>query len=196
MKVYTRTGDSGKTALFSGERLAKSDARIDAYGDVDELNAVVGALLAALPSGSGLEAVKAQLVQIQSDLFLAGAWLATAADSLSAERLESFTQGPIQRLEDQIDAMQVGLDALTAFVLPGGHPAAAWAHVARTICRRAERKTVALVRAQGLAEGGENVLPYLNRLSDYCFVLARRCNQMAGVADVVWQGNASMPAAT
>lgn len=188
MKVYTRTGDAGKTSLFSGERLEKSDVRIDAYGDIDELNAVMGAVIASLPSAGGAEEVRAQLVQIQSDLFLAGAWLATTAQSPSAERLDPFDQTAIQGLEDQIDAMEAGLDDLKSFILPGGHPAAAWSHVARTICRRAERKAVSLVKQQGMAKGGENVLPYLNRLSDYCFVLARHCNQMAGVADVVWQG--------
>ncbi len=187
MKIYTGSGDTGKTTLFSGERLAKSDARVEAYGDVDELNAAVGAVLAALPSGSAAEALKTQLNQIQSDLFQVGAWLATAAESPLAEGLCPFTQAPVQRLENQIDAMQAELGGLKSFILPGGHPAAAWAHMARTICRRAERKAVVLARQQGLAGGGEHVLPYLNRLSDYCFMLARKCNQIADVADVIWR---------
>lgn len=188
MKVYTRTGDAGKTSLFSGERLEKSDIRIDTYGDVDELNAVFGALIAALPEESQAEAVRGQLIEIQSDLFLAGAWLATTENSPSAERLAPFPEDAVQRLEAQIDAMETGLEPLQSFILPGGHPSAAWAHVARTICRRAERKAVALANQQVMAAGGNHLLAYLNRLSDYCFVLARYCNQVAGDTDVVWQG--------
>ncbi len=187
MKIYTGSGDAGKTSLFSGERLSKSDARVEAYGDVDELNAAVGAVLAALPSGSAAKALKTQLHQIQSDLFQVGVWLATTTESPLAGGLCPFTQAPVQRLEKQIDAMQAGLEELKSFILPGGHPAAAWAHMARTICRRAERKVVVLARQQGLADGAAHVLPYLNRLSDYCFVLARKCNQMADVPDMIWR---------
>ena len=155
---------------------------------MDELNAVLGAVIAALPAGGQTATVRAQLVDIQSDLFQAGAWLATTEDSPSTERLAPFPEAAVHRLEDQIDAMQAGLGVLHAFIYPGGHPPAAWAHIARTICRRAERKAVALEKQQGLAAGGSHLLTYLNRLSDYCFVLARHLNQMTGVADIVWQG--------
>ncbi len=188
MKVYTGTGDGGKTSLFSGERIAKNDARIEAYGAVDELNAIVGAVAAALPSDSAAEAVKAQLIQIQSDLFHVGAWLATTPGSPSTKHLKLLRSDHSQRLEDQIDAMQAELDELKAFILPGGHPSAAWAHLARTVCRRAERRAVALAEKQALvADGADAMLVFINRLSDYFFVLARYCNRLAGVVDEIWQ---------
>jgi cob(I)alamin adenosyltransferase len=188
MKIYTGTGDGGRTSLFSGERIAKDDARIEAYGAVDELNAVVGALLAALPDApQGLD-IRAQLVQIQSDLFHVGAWLATTPDSPSTARLTPLTDDCGRRLESQIDAMQAELPELDAFILPGGHPSAGWAHIARTVCRRAERRAVTLAGSQGSSSGSsENLLTYLNRLSDYFFVLARYCNHLAGVKDVLWR---------
>ena len=189
MKVYTGTGDQGKTSLFSGERLPKNDARIEAYGVVDELNAIVGALVAAMPGASGAEKVKAQLVRIQCDLFHVGAWLATTPQSPAAEHLTPFTGEQQRWVEEQIDAMEVRLEPLNAFILPGGHPSAAWAHVARTVCRRAERQAVGLARQAPLSfEGAQEMLVYLNRLSDYFFVLARYCNHLAGVEDELWRG--------
>jgi cob(I)alamin adenosyltransferase len=184
MKIYTGTGDGGKTSLFSGERIAKDDARIEAYGAVDELNAVVGALLAALPEGPQRAEIERQLTRVQSDLFHVGAWLATTPGSPSAGHLPPLTPEPGERLEKEIDAMQAQLPELNAFILPGGHPAAAWAHMARTVCRRAERRAVVL--AAGSAST-ENLLVYLNRLSDYFFVLARYCNRLAGVEDALWR---------
>jgi len=189
MKVYTGTGDSGKTSLFSGERIAKSDARIEAYGDVDELNAATGSVAASLPRQAGAEDLKLQLVQIQSDLFQVGALLATTPNSPSAGRLKPITDAHIKRLEDQIDALQARLDQLNAFILPGGHPSAAWSHMARTICRRAERRGGRLMHSQEAAEDGSTeMLVYLNRLSDYFFVLARYCNRLAGGAEEIWRG--------
>ena len=189
MKVYTGTGDEGKTSLFSGERIAKSDARIEACGDVDEVNALVGATAAALPSADTAGELKAQLAQIQSDLLHVGAWLATTPGSPSAEQLKPLTAMHSQRLEAQIDALQARLAPLNAFVLPGGHPSAAWAHVARTVCRRAERHIVRLAgRARPVPDGLKAILVYINRLSDYFFVLARYCNHMAGEKDDIWQG--------
>ncbi len=187
MKIYTGTGDAGKTSLFSGERMAKSDARIDAYGDVDELNSIIGGVVSSLPSHAAAEPLKKQLTQIQSDLMHVGAWLATSAGSAHAARLTPISAERVQHLERRIDAMQAELPELKSFILPGGHAAAAWAHVARTVCRRAERKAVALSRQQALAEGAGSLLVFLNRLSDYFFVLARRINQMAGVSDKTWQ---------
>lgn len=189
MKVYTGTGDFGKTGLFSGERIAKSDERIEAYGDLDEVNAFVGATAAALPVVAASGAVRSQLVQIQSDLLHAGAWLATTPGSSSAKHLKPLTAAHGRRLEAQIDAIQAQLAPLSAFVLPGGHPSAAWAHVARTVCRRAERRIVRLAgQAQTVGNELEAILVYVNRLSDYFFVLARYCNFLAGEKDDLWQG--------
>jgi cob(I)alamin adenosyltransferase len=189
MKVYTGTGDSGKTSLLSGERIAKSDARIEAYGDVDELNAVVGSVVAALPRHADAQDLGLQLTQVQSDLFQVGALMATTPDSPSAGHLAPLTTEHSQRLEKQIDAMQARLDTLNAFILPGGHPSAAWSHVARTVCRRAERRVVKLAESNDLIiDGSQEMLVYLNRLSDYFFVLARYCNHLAGVEDELWRG--------
>ena len=189
MKVYTGTGDGGKTSLFSGERIQKSDARIEAYGDLDEVNSLVGAIAAALPAGNDAETVRTQLRQIQSDLLQAGAWLATLPGSPAARQLKPMTEAQSGQLETWIDAMQDQLAPLNAFVLPGGHPGAAWAHVARTVCRRAERRIVGLSEEKEPLEGDyEAILVYVNRLSDYFFVLARYCNHLAGVEDDLWQG--------
>lgn len=191
MKIYTRTGDSGKSSLFSGERVSKHHPRIKAYGGVDELNAVIGALVAALPEGDSK--TRDDLMRIQSDLFRAGAVLATTSASGRLDQLDGIGPDDIQRLETGIDDLQGELPELKHFILPGGHPAAAGAHVARTVCRRIERDVAELMEA-GLAGPEEepsamhHVLVYLNRLSDYLFVVARHCNAVAGVDDVVWQG--------
>ena len=189
MKIYTGTGDGGRTSLFSGERIPKDDARIEAYGAVDELNAIVGALNANLPDCPEKDEFEAQLSRIQSDLFHIGAWLATTPTSPSTAHLVPFAPEQGERLEKQMDAMQDRMDPLHAFILPGGHSSAAWAHMARTVCRRAERRAVAL--AASLPESSattENILIYLNRLSDYFFVAARYCNHLAGVSDMIWKG--------
>lgn len=189
MKVYTGTGDGGKTSLFSGERIHKSDARIEAYGDVDELNAVIGSVAASLPAHEDAQAVVLQLSSIQADLFQVGALLATTPESPAAGHLSPVSGRQVQRLEKQIDAMQAALEPLNAFVLPGGHISAAWSHVARTVCRRAERRVVRLAQEENAVEaGGREMLVYLNRLSDYLFVLARYCNRMAGVKETLWRG--------
>ena len=188
MKIYTGTGDRGKTSLFSGERIEKNDARIEAYGAVDELNALVGAVVASLPSVPERDVVSVQLTRIQSDLFRVGAWLATSADSPSMAYLQPMDQADSRWLEGQVDQMQAQLSELTAFILPGGHSSAAWAHVARTVCRRAERRIVSLLDQKVLSDDGANsLLTYVNRLSDYLFVLARYCNHLAGMDDQVWQ---------
>ena len=189
MKVYTGTGDGGKTSLFSGVRIDKSDARVAAYGDVDELNAVVGAVRSALPENDRTPELAAQLMQIQSDLFQVGALLATTPSSPSSAHLKSIDKDHIRRLEEWIDFMEDRLTSLNAFVLPGGHPSAAWAHMARTVCRRAERRVVHLAATHNLIENSAGeMLVYLNRLSDYFFVVARYCNHLAGVEDEQWRG--------
>jgi cob(I)alamin adenosyltransferase len=189
MKIYTQTGDRGKTSLLSGERVPKTHVRINAYGDVDELNAVIGALIAAMVPES--DAI-APLKQIQSDLFQVGAWLAATPGSEPRGRLMPVTQVHSARIEASIDKMQAELPDLTAFILPGGCLPAAWAHVARTVCRRAERSVIDLAEDAGEQAGETQALgpaiAFMNRLSDYFFVLARWLNHQAGVADVIWRG--------
>ena len=188
MKIYTGMGDKGKTSLFSGERVAKCDTRIEAYGDVDELSSVLGALAASMSSDEA-ERVR-QLQHVQSILLQAGAWLATSPGSPSEATLGEVHPDEHKLLETAIDEMQEGLPALTGFILPGGHPTAAWAHVARTVCRRAERRVVR--QLESLSEGKaadqvREVVVYLNRLSDYLFVLARHCNLRRRIAEVPWK---------
>lgn len=184
MKIYTGTGDRGKTGLLSGERINKADARIEAYGDVDELNSVIGAMLSILPEA--LKSRQRELLEIQSDLFRIGAILATTPESPVMEDLETIDEARIRFLETAIDRMEERLPALRNFILPGGHPSAAWSHVARTVCRRAERHAVFMT---GTAESDtlyQTSITYLNRLSDYLFVLARQCNRLTGTEDVPW----------
>ena len=187
MKIYTGTGDKGKTSLFSGERLSKADARIDAYGDLDELNSILGALAAHI---SAEEKMVVELQQIQSTLFQAGAWLATRPDSDVVDTLQEITAEQITFLERAIDGYEKLLPGLNAFILPGGHITAAWAHVARTVCRRCERKAVTLITQSmksNITEPYQRLLVFLNRLSDYLFVLARHCNRIHNVADKPWK---------
>jgi cob(I)alamin adenosyltransferase len=183
MKIYTGAGDKGKTSLFSGERVTKADPRIEAYGDLDELNSILGALSAHL---SAEEELATELQQIQCDLFQGGAWLATNPDSAAMGALKEISAEQIAFLEKAIDRFEKELPALKSFILPGGHITAAWAHVARTVCRRCERKVVPLLgkMAKGkAAEPYQRLLVYLNRLSDYLFMLARQCNHIHGVSD-------------
>lgn len=189
MKVYTGTGDGGKTSLFSGERLVKSDIRIAAYGTVDELNSLVGVIGALLAKGDAEDRIRRELYHIQGDLFTLGAWLATTVDSPMAEQLKPVQKTWGDKLEEQIDTMQAELEELRSFILPGGHQAAAMAHVARTVCRRAEREIVATVEGHGtFDENYKNLLVYINRLSDYFFVLARYCNHITNTPETLWHG--------
>jgi cob(I)alamin adenosyltransferase len=188
MKIYTGTGDSGKTSLFSGERIPKNDGRIEAYGVVDELNAIIGAIIAFLPDGSKIDALHSELTLIQSNLFRVGAWLATKADSPSATYLQAIGEHDILELEEQIDQMQSILPELKEFILPGGHPSAVWSHIARTVCRRAERRIVSLIGQSIPADDGAySMLMYINRLSDYFFVTARYCNHLSSMKDQAWR---------
>jgi cob(I)alamin adenosyltransferase len=166
----------------------KSLERVEAYGDVDELNSVLGGLVAVLP-GEGRELIQ-EIQGIQSDLLHVGAWLATMPDSPSVAFLRGIGEAQVKALEKAIDRMEQGLPPLRTFVLPGGHVSAAWAHVARTVCRRAERRVVRLSMDSG--DSGRidqlgRVIVYLNRLSDYLFVLARHCNLIQGVPDRLWK---------
>jgi len=185
MKIYTGTGDQGRTSLFSGERISKGNERIAAYGDVDELNSTLGALAAAVPDKD--PEIRTEIEQIQSMLFQVGAWLATASESPSQKVLNDITENEWKALETAMDRMETKLPRLGGFILPGGHTSAAWAHVARTVCRRAERNVVVLSDNTGNQDALQPVLVYLNRLSDYLFVLARYFNFLMGIADIPWK---------
>jgi cob(I)alamin adenosyltransferase len=189
-KIYTRTGDAGDTGLATGERVFKDDARVAAYGDVDELNAAVG--LAVLHTSED-DWLHAALGRIQNELFDLGADLATPdrGEPLGYEPLR-VTADQVARLEREMDAMNETIAPLNSFVLPGGSPAAAALHLARTICRRAERSAVTLARTPGEVVSPEAVR-YLNRLSDHLFVASRRANA-DGVRDVLWRPGATREA--
>ena len=180
MKIYTKTGDGGETGLFGGPRVSKDAPRIEAYGTVDELNSVLGVVRVQLSGGE----VDALLAQIQNDLFALGAQLATPDPA--AHQTALVASRHIAALESAIDGFEEGLEPLKQFVLPGGTPAGATLHLARTVCRRAERRVVTLARQASQPIAGEMVV-YLNRLSDLLFVLARTVNRQAGQADVPWQ---------
>ncbi|MGH2347505.1 MAG: cob(I)yrinic acid a,c-diamide adenosyltransferase [Chloroflexota bacterium] len=184
MKIYTKAGDKGQTALFGGRTVTKDVPRVEAYGTLDELNACIGLALAA----PGLPAdLAALLARIQSELFDLGAELATpperAADRL-AMRVPIMEPAGIEALEAEIDRYETELSPLKTFILPGGTQSAAALHLARTVCRRAERRVVTLAAIEPV--NGE-VVRYLNRLSDLLFVLARTANHRAAVEDVPWQ---------
>lgn len=178
MKIYTRTGDAGETSLFDGTRVSKADARVDAYGEVDEVSAYLG-----LARASRLDAdVDEQLLQIQRDLFALGARLADPASKIAARvRKAAVTDADVSRLEAMIDRFEAELPPLTRFILAGGAPAGAALHVARTVCRRAERRIVSLEPAAEAL-----IVRYINRLSDLLFVLARVVNHRAGVPETEW----------
>jgi len=188
MKIYTGTGDLGKTSLFSGERLSKANHRIEAYGDVDELASVIGALAASL--GTEQKELIEQLHQIQSDLFSLGSRLATTPDSPSASLLDEFSDKPSLHLEQTMERMKVNLAPLKGFILPGGTLSSAWAHIARTICRRTERHVIQCIEIDDKFLDSQNrrsIITYLNRLSDYFFVFARYLNHLSGIQDQLWK---------
>jgi cob(I)alamin adenosyltransferase len=178
VKLYTRTGDSGETSLFDNSRVSKADPRVDAYGEVDELGAWIGFVRATLAESD----IDDTLVQIQRDLFALGAQLADPADKLADRVVKAFvSDADVARLERQIDRYETALRPLTKFLLAGGSSGGAALHVARTVCRRAERRIVAL------APPVDPVLVrYINRLSDLLFVLARAANQRAGLPETEW----------
>jgi cob(I)alamin adenosyltransferase len=179
-RIYTRTGDDGTTALGSGERRPKYDLRVSSYGTVDETNAAIGVARLHVDAASRLGAM---LAAIQNDLFDVGADLAVPDRPGKAERLR-IVQSQVDRLEQDIDELNAGLDPLTSFVLPGGHAGAAYLHVARTICRRAER-LMAELGSRADEQVSPAALKYMNRLSDFLFVAARSANDN-GRADVLW----------
>jgi cob(I)alamin adenosyltransferase len=181
MKIYTRTGDAGGTALFGGTRVSKADPRVAAYGDVDELNACLGVVRA---SGEALGDVDGLIERLQRDLFAIGSRLATP--TTKARRHEdaktAVTEADVLRLEQWIDRVEADLPPLRRFILPGGSSAGALLHLARTVCRRAERSIVAL----GAEQVDAQLLSYVNRLSDLLFVLARAVNHRAARPEHEW----------
>jgi len=179
VKIYTKTGDSGETSLFDNTRVSKADARVDAYGEVDEVNACLGAARAA-----GVDVDMSALIEgLQKDLFALGARLADPSARI-AERVTkaAITDADVQRLEQAIDRLEATLPPLRRFILPGGSSAGALLHLARTVCRRAERRVI------GLGAGAVEpiLIIYLNRLSDLLFVMARAANHRAGAPETEW----------
>jgi cob(I)alamin adenosyltransferase len=179
VRIYTKTGDEGDTALFDGTRVSKTDPRVSAYGEVDELNAWLGLARAHAP-GAAIDEV---LAAVQRDLFALGAMLADPAHKI-ASRVEKASLGSddVTRLERAIDRFEADLPPLRRFILAGGSPAGAFLHLARAVCRRAERGIVSLGR-EGVAPV---VIVYVNRLSDLLFVLARAANHQAGITETEW----------
>ena len=184
VKIYTRTGDDGSTGLLGPGRVPKSSPRVEAYGSVDELNAQLGVVRTLDREGWLADDIGA----IQERLLATGAELATSAPAMLA-KLDRLTEQDVARLESVIDRLDAELPALTRFVLPGGTPLAAQLHVARTVCRRAERRVVALTAAESVEP---RIVRYLNRLADLLFVMARWCNRRGGVADVTWGGKSGL----
>lgn len=180
-RIYTRTGDRGETGLFGGGRVHKAHPRVEAYGDVDELNAVIGVALAALEDRELIE----RLGTVQPDLFVIGSHLATprGPEGEAHPHLPALPEGRAREFERWMDEADAELPDLHAFILPGGAPGAAALHLARTVCRRAERRVVAL---DALESVEPEVVVYLNRLSDLLFQFARLANHRAEVADVLW----------
>jgi len=179
LKIYTKTGDKGKTSLFGGDRVTKDVPRVEAYGTVDELNSVVGVARSLDPP----EEIDSILREIQNDLFTLGADLATPTDSSSS--IQRIQSSDVARLEGHIDRIDANLEPLKNFILPGASQLASTLHFARTVCRRAERCTVHL---SGKEEVGDQPISYLNRLGDLLFVLARYANHLSGRSEETWQG--------
>lgn len=182
MKIYTRKGDSGETSLFGGQRVGKDHLRVEAYGTIDELSSVLGFAIAALPS----EMLDWQpaLVDIQADCFTIGSMLATPKTGAEMPaHIPQLAEGRVGAIEEAIDSLDEELEPLTAFILPGGSESAATFHLARSVCRRAERRVVALAHD---AEVDPIVVKYLNRLSDLLFTLGRATNARQDIADVEW----------
>ena len=179
MKIYTKTGDSGQTSLFGNTRVSKADPRVDAYGEVDEVNACLGAARAA-----GVDDDVAQAIEsIQKDLFAVGSRLADPSARIAARVTKAAVkESDVERLEQTIDRLEAELPPLRRFILPGGSPAGSLLHLARTVCRRAERRVIAL----GPDATEPIIIVYLNRLSDLLFVMARAVNHRAKAPEIEW----------
>lgn len=181
-RIYTRSGDKGQTGLADGSRVPKTDAHVEAYGTVDELNSWIGLVIAQCDEVD----IQANLTRIQSELFDIGSQLATI-DGTKRDAMPQTTASQVEQLEAWIDGFEQELGPLRVFILPGGHTSAAQLHCARTICRRAERRLVALLEAD--PSYGDSIPNYMNRLSDLLFVLARVVNHRNGVQETRWEPN-------
>ncbi len=181
MKVYTKTGDKGQTSLVGGQRVSKCCERLESYGMVDELNSNLGVLITYCKD----EKDSAFLTGIQADLFVIGGYLATDTSTHEVRTGNIVTEDMVTAIEHEIDRLQELLPPLRLFILPGGSRGAAWAHICRTVCRRTERQILRL--AESGAEVDDNVVAYINRLSDYLFVLARKVNMDNGQDDTIWR---------
>ncbi len=186
MKIYTKTGDKGETSLFTGQRVPKNDPFMEALGTVDECNSAIGAALALLPSQGPFEYVKEQLMLIQHTLFDLGAALATPLTTAATAKINKtrFDHEGVELLEKWMDHWNEHLPKLHAFILPGGHPSGAMLHLARSICRRAERTVLPIYKA---GDASDNVLVYLNRLSDYLFIISRYVNHLSYTPEAKWE---------
>ena len=187
MKIYTKTGDKGETSLYGGTRVSKASARVESYGNIDELNSFIGVAKSQITNNEVLE----QLKKIQFDLFTLGSESATPVDKLTLANGKSrlsliITESEIEELEHWMDAMETHLEALQYFILPGGGNAATSLHVARTVCRRAERSLIFLNESEDVRP---ELIKYLNRLSDYLFVLARYVSKLQNEAEEFWNPN-------
>lgn len=181
MKIYTKTGDAGQTSLVGGQRVSKCCQRLESYGTVDELNSHIGVLMSELSDQQDVD----MLLDVQRTLFVLGGYLATDTTEREVRPGNVITPEMVATLETEIDRLQALLPPLRLFILPGGTHAAAEAHVCRTVCRRAEREMLRLA-GEG-ADVDAQAMAYVNRLSDYLFVLARKANMDAGVEDIVWR---------
>lgn len=185
MKIYTKTGDTGKTSLFGGQRVSKANKRIAAYGTVDELNSYIGIIRDQKINTHTQEL----LIAVQHHLFTLGAELATPPEKEKLKngkdrlQIKRIGENEIKMLEEEIDAIDAALPQMTHFVLPGGHIAVSFCHIARTVCRRAERKSTELFEQEAF---NPSILQYLNRLSDYLFVLARKLSQDLQAKEIKW----------
>ena len=179
MRIYTRTGDDGTTGLFGGNRVPKDDLRIESYGTVDELNSLIGKLL----EHSEMRDHVGFFREIQADLFTIGSHLATV-DEKMREKLPSLNPNSIKNFENWMDEANEKVPQLRNFLLPGGHPSVADAHVARSVCRRAERRVVALSRVESI---DSEIVKYLNRLSDLLFTTARLLSHISGTDEIEWK---------
>ncbi len=176
MGTNVGTGDKGITSLLSGERVPKTHSRVEACGELDELASVLGALAS---SGTEGEEARGRIAEIQVELLHLGAWVASSPGSAALHALRPPSADAVQRLEQATDQLEQGLPPLQGFILPGGTAAASWAHVARSVCRRAERRAAAVPVPEAL--------PFLNRLSTYLYALARWCNHRQGAAETLWK---------